>query len=327
MLTSVNTSDMSEFQYIKMDDKDFCSIDSQNDFTMSIDDIEPQENEDYNERFYKKLEEKELLTQEEVIELFKTIEANGPDAKAAKEKLFERNMRLVMFIANRYKYFNTPLEDLVQEGSIGLLTAIDRFDYTMGYHFSTYATHWIRQAIQRYLHNTDRMIRLPVHLSEKYNKIYGTEKKLTVLLGRKPTAEEIADELNLPIRIIYDAMKHQKTIFSYNKMVSDSSNTEDDTELVDFIVDDKANENDPEEATTYKLLCETFDKIMNKCLSEKEKEIIIRRYGLHGHETETLEEIAKDFHLTRERIRQIQRKAEDKLSTNKNKERLKDFLY
>ncbi|MCR5149265.1 MAG: RNA polymerase sigma factor RpoD [Eubacterium sp.] len=260
-----------------------------------------------------------LLTAEEEIELARKMEDGGIEGDEAKKKLAEANLRLVVSIAKRYVGRGMLFLDLIQEGNLGLIKAVEKFDYTKGYKFSTYATWWIRQAITRAIADQARTIRIPVHMVETINKQIRVSRQLLQELGREPTPDEIAEEMNLPVERVREILKISQEPVSLETPIGE----EEDSHLGDFIQDE--NVPVPAEAAAFTLLKEQLVEVLGT-LTDREQKVLRLRFGLDDGRARTLEEVGKEFSVTRERIRQIEAKALRKLRHPSRSRKLKEFL-
>jgi len=265
--------------------------------------------------YLKEIGQVKLLSAEEEVELAKRV-AEGD--QAAKNKLTEANLRLVVSIAKKYSGRGLHILDLIQEGNTGLIRAVDKFDWTKGNKFSTYATWWIRQAITRAIADQARTIRVPVHMVEVINKATRCNRKLVQELGREPTVEEIAKELNLPVEKIIEANRTAADTLSLDTPVGD----EEDTSIGSFVEDERTP--GPADATSNAMLAEALKEILDT-LTEREADVLRMRFGMYDGRTHTLEEVGQIFGVTRERIRQIENKAIRKLRHPSRAKRIRDF--
>ena len=272
--------------------------------------------EDPVRMYLKEIGKVPLLSAEEEIELAQRME-NGDEE--AKKKLAEANLRLVVSIAKRYVGRGMLFLDLIQEGNLGLIKAVEKFDYSKGYKFSTYATWWIRQAITRAIADQARTIRIPVHMVETINKLIRVSRQLLQELGREPSPEEIAKEMNMPVERVREILKISQEPVSLETPIGE----EEDSHLGDFIQDDHVPV--PADAATFTLLKEQLSEVLDT-LTEREQKVLRLRFGLDDGRARTLEEVGKVFNVTRERIRQIEAKALRKLRHPSRSRKLKDYL-
>ena len=266
--------------------------------------------------YLKEIGKVNLLTQEEEIELAVRMSQGDEEAK---RRMAEANLRLVVSIAKRYVGRGMLFLDLIQEGNLGLIKAVEKFDYTKGYKFSTYATWWIRQAITRAIADQARTIRIPVHMVETINKVIRVSRQLLQELGHDPSAEEIAAEMNIPVEKVRDILKIAQEPVSLETPIGE----EEDSHLGDFIPDEDASE--PSEAASFSLLKEQLMSVL-ATLTPREEKVLRLRFGIEDGRTRTLEEVGKEFNVTRERIRQIEAKALRKLRHPSRSKKLRDFL-
>ena len=272
--------------------------------------------EDPVRMYLKEIGKVPLLSAEEEIELAKKMEMGDQEAK---KRLAEANLRLVVSIAKRYVGRGMLFLDLIQEGNLGLIKAVEKFDYRKGYKFSTYATWWIRQAITRAIADQARTIRIPVHMVETINKLIRVSRQLLQELGREPTPEEIAEQMNMPVERVREILKISQEPVSLETPIGE----EEDSHLGDFIQDD--NVPVPADAAAFTLLKEQLVEVLGT-LTEREQKVLRLRFGLDDGRARTLEEVGKEFNVTRERIRQIEAKALRKLRHPSRSRKLKDYL-
>ncbi len=266
--------------------------------------------------YLKEIGKIKLLSAEEELAVAKRMAEGDPDAR---REMSEANLRLVVSIAKRYVGRGMQLLDLIQEGNLGLMKAVEKFDYSKGYKFSTYATWWIRQSITRAIADQARTIRIPVHMVETINRVLRTSHSMVQTLGREPTTEEIAQELHLEVSKVEEILKIAQEPVSLETPIGE----EEDSHLGDFIQDDEASQ--PSEEASYTLLREQLEEVL-ATLTPREEQVVRMRFGLLDGKPHTLEEVGKEFDVTRERIRQIESKALRKLRHPSRSKKLRDFL-
>ena len=295
--------DLEEVEDIKLDDLDFNNMEG-----VSVDDPV--------RMYLREIGKIPLLSYEEELELAKRILKGDEEAK---QKLAESNLRLVVSIAKKYVGRGMLFLDLIQEGNMGLIKAVEKFDYTKGYKFSTYATWWIRQAITRAIADQARTIRIPVHMVETINKLIRTSRHLLQQNGREPTPEEIAKEMEIPVEKVMEIQKIAQDPVSLETPIGE----EDDSHLGDFIQDEDSPA--PQDSAAYTLLKEQLEDVM-ETLTPREAKVLRLRFGLEDGKARTLEEVGKEFMVTRERIRQIEAKALRKLRQPSRSKKLRDYM-
>ena len=301
------------------DDADIEKMDDEEEIELDKIDLSVPEGvsiEDPVRMYLKEIGKVSLLTADEDIELAKRMEQGDEEAK---KRLAEANLRLVVSIAKRYVGRGMLFLDLIQEGNLGLIKAVEKFDYRKGYKFSTYATWWIRQAITRAIADQARTIRIPVHMVETINKLIRVSRQLLQELGREPTPEEIAEEMKMPVDRVREILKISQEPVSLETPIGE----EEDSHLGDFIQDD--NVPVPADAAAFTLLKEQLIEVLGT-LTEREQKVLRLRFGLDDGRARTLEEVGKEFNVTRERIRQIEAKALRKLRHPSRSRKLKDYL-
>ena len=301
------------------DDMDIDGLDDEDEVELDKIDLSVPEGvsiEDPVRMYLKEIGKVPLLSAEEEIELAKKMEQGDENAK---KRLAEANLRLVVSIAKRYVGRGMLFLDLIQEGNLGLIKAVEKFDYRKGYKFSTYATWWIRQAITRAIADQARTIRIPVHMVETINKLIRVSRQLLQELGREPTPEEIAEEMDMPVDRVREILKISQEPVSLETPIGE----EEDSHLGDFIQDD--NVPVPADAAAFTLLKEQLVEVLGT-LTEREQKVLRLRFGLDDGRARTLEEVGKEFNVTRERIRQIEAKALRKLRHPSRSRKLKDYL-
>ena len=299
------------------DDENMLAVDDGSDHFLGNEDIYAfnAESEDPVYLYLKEIGHYPLLTMEDEVELAKKIAAGD---EAAKKMLAQSNLRLVVSIAKRYIGRGLSFLDLIQEGNLGLIKAVEKFDYTKGYKFSTYATWWIRQAITRSIADQSRTIRVPVHMSEIINRVYKVSRNLLQELGREPSEQEIADAMQIPVKKVREILKISVDPISLDSPVGE----EDESNLGDFISDSLSL--GPEDAASYSILKDQISRLL-ETLSDREQRVLIMRFGLEDGKSHTLEEVGKEFNVTRERIRQIEAKALRKLRHPSKLKMLQDY--
>ena len=301
------------------DDADIEKMDDEEEIELDKIDLSVPEGvsiEDPVRMYLKEIGKVSLLTADEEIELAKRMEQGDEEAK---KRLAEANLRLVVSIAKRYVGRGMLFLDLIQEGNLGLIKAVEKFDYRKGYKFSTYATWWIRQAITRAIADQARTIRIPVHMVETINKLIRVSRQLLQELGREPTPEEIAEEMKMPVERVREILKISQEPVSLETPIGE----EEDSHLGDFIQDD--NVPVPADAAAFTLLKEQLIEVLGT-LTEREQKVLRLRFGLDDGRARTLEEVGKELNVTRERIRQIEAKALRKLRHPSRSRKLKDYL-
>ena len=311
-------------EVLLISDDDDIPIDDEEDLDIDVEKIdlsipEGVSIEDPVRMYLKEIGKVPLLTAEEEIELSKQMEEGGEVGKQAQKRLAEANLRLVVSIAKRYVGRGMLFLDLIQEGNLGLIKAVEKYDYRKGFKFSTYATWWIRQAITRAIADQARTIRIPVHMVETINKLIRVSRQLLQELGREPTPEEIAKEMNMSVDRVREILKISQEPVSLETPIGE----EEDSHLGDFIQDD--NVPVPADAAAFTLLKEQLDEVLGT-LTEREQKVLRLRFGLDDGRARTLEEVGKEFNVTRERIRQIEAKALRKLRHPSRSRKLKDYL-
>ena len=295
--------DLKEVEDIKVDDNSFASLDG-----INVDDPV--------RMYLREIGKIPLLTYEEELDLAQKVLEGDEEAK---KKLSESNLRLVVSIAKKYVGRGMLFLDLIQEGNMGLIKAVEKFDYTKGFKFSTYATWWIRQSITRAIADRARTIRIPVHMVETINKLIRTSRHLLQKLGREPSPEELSKELEMPIDKVMEIQKIAQDPVSLETPIGE----EDDSHLGDFIQDDDSPA--PQDAAAYTMLKEQLEEVMGT-LTPREAKVLKLRFGLEDGKARTLEEVGKEFDVTRERIRQIEAKALRKLRHPSRSKKLKDYM-
>lgn len=302
-LLEPDVDELNEVEDIKIEDLDVSNIEG-----VSVDDPV--------RMYLKEIGRIPLLSFDEELDLAKRVLDNDEEAK---QKLAESNLRLVVSIAKKYVGRGMLFLDLIQEGNMGLIKAVEKFDYKKGYKFSTYATWWIRQAITRAIADQARTIRIPVHMVETINKLIRISRHLLQLLGREPTPEEIAEEMEIPVEKVMEIQKIAQDPVSLETPIGE----EDDSHLGDFIPDDESPA--PQDSAAYTLLKEQLEEVM-ETLTPREAKVLKLRFGLEDGKARTLEEVGREFQVTRERIRQIEAKALRKLRHPSRSKRLKDYM-
>ena len=316
-LESLNIDIVDDIDLSDLDGKDFDGEhDEDDDALLSVDGISI---DDPVKVYLKEIGRVPLLTPDEEVQLALDIQKGGKDGERAKQRLSEANLRLVVSIAKRYVGRGMQFLDLIQEGNLGLIKAVEKFDHTKGFKFSTYATWWIRQAITRAIADQARTIRIPVHMVETINKVKKVSSQLLHENGHEPSAEEIAERLDMPVDKVREIMRVAQEPVSLETPIGE----EEDSHLGDFIPDEEAPV--PAEAASQTLLKEQLADVL-KTLTPREEKVLRLRFGLEDGRPRTLEEVGKEFNVTRERIRQIEAKALRKLRHPSRAKRLRDYL-
>ena len=315
ILHEENVEDTTEL-LLDNDDEILLSDEDEVEIIEDADVLEGVSTEDPVRMYLKEIGNVPLLSTEEEVELARRVESGDEEAK---KQLIEANLRLVVSIAKKYVGRGMPFLDLIQEGNMGLMKAVDKFDYAKGFKFSTYATWWIRQAITRGIADTGRTIRVPVHMVETINKTLRMTRTLLQELGREPTPEEVADRLGVPVSRVREVLKISRDPVSLDTPIGE----EDDSHLGDFIEDDSALS--PADSAAFSMLREELSTALES-LTDRERQVVQLRFGLIDGRARTLEEVGKEFNVTRERIRQIEAKALRKLRHPSRSKRLRDFL-
>ncbi len=312
----INVSADDEIEDLEPDIEDLAEVEDISVEDIDIDNMEGISVDDPVRMYLREIGKIPLLSYDKELELAKKILKNDEDAK---KKLTESNLRLVVSIAKKYVGRGMLLLDLIQEGNMGLIKAVEKFDYTKGYKFSTYATWWIRQAITRAIADQARTIRIPVHMVETINKLIRTSRHLLQVNGREPTPEEIAEEMEVSVEKVLEIQKIAQDPVSLETPIGE----EDDSHLGDFIQDDDSPS--PQDAASYTMLREQLDEVM-ETLTPREAKVLRLRFGLDDGKARTLEEVGKQFNVTRERIRQIEAKALRKLRHPSRSKKLKEYM-
>ncbi len=319
VLDLIGTADMENPTLSEMQAIEDEGLDVQNDNFEELDDSNVKL-DDPIRMYLKEIGKIKLLTPEEELEVAKKMaEGTEEEQAAARKRMSEANLRLVVSIAKRYVGRGMQLLDLIQEGNLGLMKAVEKFDYTKGYKFSTYATWWIRQSITRAIADQARTIRIPVHMVETINRVLRTSHSMVQKLGREPTTTEIAQELHMEVSKVEEILKIAQEPVSLETPIGE----EEDSHLGDFIQDDEASQ--PSEEASYTLLREQLEEVLST-LTPREEQVLRMRFGLMDGKPHTLEEVGKEFDVTRERIRQIESKALRKLRHPSRSKKLRDFL-
>ena len=316
ILQGKSPEDMPDDMLLESEEDILLSDNEEIELINDVDILEGVSTEDPVRMYLKEIGNVPLLSGDEEVELAKRVEQGDEEAK---KKLTEANLRLVVSIAKKYVGRGMSFLDLIQEGNMGLMKAVEKFDYKKGNKFSTYSTWWIRQAITRGIADTAKTIRVPVHMVETINKTLRTSRMLLQELGREPTNEEIAKKMNMPVAKIDEILKTSRDPVSLDTPIGE----EEDSQLGDFIEDESLLS--PVDSASFSMLKEELEEAMAS-LTERERNVIKLRFGLDDGKTRTLEEVGKEFNVTRERIRQIEAKALRKLRHPSRSRKLKDFL-